>query len=303
MLFTAGIEGGEATPLPVEGSSENPAWSPGWTQLAFQNNQAGNWDIYRTPSSCAGGPATQAAAAAQCAAQRLTDSPGGDLLPAWSPDGRWIAFVSLRDGNPEIYVMAANGWGQTRLTYAPGGDWRPAWLPDSRHLVFTTDRYGSNDIVLMSLPFSLENMDGEPPLVRAVATPADERDPFVNGDGEMLFLSDANGVMQPHAVNLAAFVEAETTGREIAPSAGTAVFADVAAPIGHPSWLADGRVLFAMGGGIYAAAAYSEPQDFVELLPPAAAALHPAAGAPWSKPPLTAVINRPLESTRASSTP
>ena len=56
---------------------------------------------------------------------RLTD--GRD--PAWSPDGRRIAFVSIRDGNSEIYVMNADGSGAIRLTDDDSDDAHPAWSP------------------------------------------------------------------------------------------------------------------------------------------------------------------------------
>jgi TolB protein len=60
---------------------------------------------------------------------RLTNSPARDHSPAWSPDGRQIAFVSERDGNPEIYVMNADGTEVTRLTKSPAQDLWPAWSP------------------------------------------------------------------------------------------------------------------------------------------------------------------------------
>ena len=47
---------------------------------------------------------------------RLTYNDAFDGYPAWSPDGRRIAFDSQRDGNREIYVMDADGSGVTRLT-------------------------------------------------------------------------------------------------------------------------------------------------------------------------------------------
>ena len=43
-----------------------------------------------------------------------------------------IAFDSMRDGNPEIYVMNADGSGVTRLTDNSAGDWRPRWSPDGQ---------------------------------------------------------------------------------------------------------------------------------------------------------------------------
>ena len=41
--------------------------------------------------------------------RNLTNHPNGDWHPAWSPDGKWITFISERDGNSEIYVMDADG--------------------------------------------------------------------------------------------------------------------------------------------------------------------------------------------------
>ena len=58
---------------------------------------------------------------------RLTSNPANDIYPAWSPDGRYIAFDSDRDGNDEIYVMKADGTEQTRLTNNPAIDGVPAW--------------------------------------------------------------------------------------------------------------------------------------------------------------------------------
>jgi Tol biopolymer transport system component len=59
---------------------------------------------------------------------KLTDN-GKDSAPSWSPDSQWLAFNSARDGNPEVYVMRANGQGQTNLTNSPGIDRDPAWKP------------------------------------------------------------------------------------------------------------------------------------------------------------------------------
>ena len=53
-----------------------------------------------------------------------------DVGPVWSPDVRRIAFSSERDGNPEIYVMNADGSGATRLTYNGARDLVTAWSPD-----------------------------------------------------------------------------------------------------------------------------------------------------------------------------
>ena len=57
--------------------------------------------------------------------------------PEFSPDGRRIAFASVRDGNSEMYVMNADGSAQTRLTFNTVYDSRPQWSADGRKLVFT----------------------------------------------------------------------------------------------------------------------------------------------------------------------
>jgi TolB protein len=49
--------------------------------------------------------------------------------PQWSPDSRYLVFVSKRDGNPEIYRMDLNGASQTRLTNDPAIDLNPVWQP------------------------------------------------------------------------------------------------------------------------------------------------------------------------------
>jgi Tol biopolymer transport system component len=59
----------------------------------------------------------------------LTQGPSNNFDPAWSRDGRRIAFVSDRDGNYEIYVMDADGANPLRLTNDPARDTQPAWRP------------------------------------------------------------------------------------------------------------------------------------------------------------------------------
>src|SRR5581483_10491507 len=53
-----------------------------------------------------------------------------------SPDGKWIAFLSDRDGWDHVYVTAANGGTPKQLTKGKFEAWRPAWSPDSTTIAF-----------------------------------------------------------------------------------------------------------------------------------------------------------------------
>jgi TolB protein len=75
--------------------------------------------------------------------RRLTSHTGPDDTPAWSPDGKTIAFVSEIDGNAEIYLVGADGTGLRRLTDHPGLDLHPTWSLDSRALLFNTSRFAA----------------------------------------------------------------------------------------------------------------------------------------------------------------
>jgi hypothetical protein len=88
---------------------------------------------------------------------RLTTTQIGDSYPAWSPDGKRIAFDSNRTGNVEIYVMRVDGSSETRLTDNQTNDFRPRWSADGRNLFFTSDREGGNRIFMMEADGSNEN--------------------------------------------------------------------------------------------------------------------------------------------------
>lgn len=98
------------TPLPIEaGDFTSP--------VLFETRRDGNREIYLLE---AGGQPVN-----------LTNDPGEDFSPAWSPDGEWIAFLSDRTGKAEIYTMHVTGTRLTRLTTEPDIHWQGplSWSP------------------------------------------------------------------------------------------------------------------------------------------------------------------------------
>ena len=71
---------------------------------------------------------------------QLTHEPGYDAECSYSPDGSQILFVSDRDGDPDIYVMDADGSNVRQLTNQPGYDGGPFFSPDGRFIAYRTDR-------------------------------------------------------------------------------------------------------------------------------------------------------------------
>ena len=134
------------------GWDSQTAWSPDGRKLAFVSYRAG------TPPSTTGSPFGAPAGNdevyvmnADGSAQRnLTRNAAGDNSPAWSPDGRKLAFVRKRAGNTEVYVMNADGSAQRNLTRNAAGDNSPAWSPDGRKLAFVSDRDGNPEVYVMN---------------------------------------------------------------------------------------------------------------------------------------------------------
>jgi TolB protein len=100
-----------------------PAWSPDGTRIAFASFRDDNPEIYTLNFADA------MHAPESVSPLRLTNNPAHDLKPAWSPDGKQIAFQSDRSGSFQIYVVNPDGSGPLiRLTNSSENQY-PAWQP------------------------------------------------------------------------------------------------------------------------------------------------------------------------------
>jgi TolB protein len=81
---------------------------------------------------------------------RLTYDPAEDRDPAWSNDGRWLAFTSRRAQNWDLYLMDMNSGVVVRLTRAPTFEANPTWSPDGRWLAYESYEDGNLNIHVIS---------------------------------------------------------------------------------------------------------------------------------------------------------
>jgi TolB protein len=143
------IGGGAPHLVTKHGPSYWHGWSPDGKRLAYVASRRGSdLDIY---TCCVEGGEEQ----------RLTDTPGLDDGPDYSPDGRYIYFNSLRSGNMKIWRMRADGSEQEQCSFGEETrDWFAHPSPDGRWIVFIAfgmdvalgDHPANKNVSLMMMP-------------------------------------------------------------------------------------------------------------------------------------------------------
>jgi len=111
--------------------------------------------------------------------RRLTSDVGVESSPAFSADGRWIAFSAQYEGNTDVYVVGADGGVPKRLTWHPGNDVAVGFTPDSKSVLFTSPRnvYTARYTQLFTVPVDggAEELLPIPHSDRAVYSPDGKR--------------------------------------------------------------------------------------------------------------------------------
>lgn len=112
-------------------------------------------------------------------ARRLNQDDAADAHPALSPDGQWVAFDSVRNGNTDVWALKLDGSQVRRITSNPAVDDWPTWSPDGRSLAFSSTRDDPDgDIYTVSLD------TGQPR--RITANPAADTQPAWSPKGDRI---------------------------------------------------------------------------------------------------------------------
>lgn len=218
----------------------SPIWSTDGKRLLFVSNRDGDDELFVMD-------------AAGRNVRQLTRNRGMDLTPQWSRDGRWIAFASDRGrrGEPEIWVMRADGSGARRLIASLNHPWQdaqysPTWSPDGRRILFAmTQAEGNPELYVVAVDGS-----GLKRLTRtrgSLDVFGDDTMPDWSADGtSVVFVSNREQrtsdvwAMSPNGLrqrSLARRSRSDDWNPRFSPDGGTIAFTEHVLPSG-PSWVA-----------------------------------------------------------------
>ena len=160
------------------------------------------------------------------AATAITDALYDGRQPSWSPDGKWIAFQSNRDGHYRIWLIAPDGSGAHPVSDAPLEAREPAWSPDGKWLAFTADRDGKFDI------WARDMASGA--MRKLSAGPGGNSRASWSPDGTRIaYVSDRMGATGIYVADMA--------GHETRAAAANVMAFGMNVPMGTPTWTADGK--------------------------------------------------------------
>lgn len=185
------------TAIPVTAEPAVNSWEPiineaetcpDW--LVYHTNMTGDWELFRL------GDLTNDIKADTNLSRGL-GAEIYDIMPATSPDGKWVAFTSNRDGNWEIYLSAVEIDWIRRITYDLSAiDLDPIWSPDGSQLVYESTRNGNWDLYLFDVGTGLET--------RLTTNEGDDTQPSWSHDAtKIVFESDESGIAQIYELTMA----------------------------------------------------------------------------------------------------
>lgn len=123
--------------------------------------------------------------------------------PAWSPDGKQIAFSALKGGVLDLYLYTLDSKTLQQLTDDPFADLDPEWSPDGREIVWVTDRFSSNLETLSFGNYRLGSMTPSTRETRQLAGFGTGRNsnPEFGPDGSLYFVATPDGIPNVYRVS------------------------------------------------------------------------------------------------------
>lgn len=121
--------------------------------------------------------------------KQVTQNQSINISPAWSPDGKRIAFTSYLKRNPDLYLIDTDGKNLHRFSFYPGLNASPSWSPDGKQIALMLGKEGKSEIFLL-------DSNGANP--RKLTTGhGNEASPSWSPDGgSIAFVSDRSGSPQ-----------------------------------------------------------------------------------------------------------
>lgn len=136
--------------------------------------------------------------------RQITTYPQADFQPVVSREGKWLAFVSQRSGNLDIWVKRLPNGETVQVTKHQSDDFEPAWAPDGRSIAFTSKRRDAQgDIWMVKINRRKGGIaQGDP--VQVTTHLGIDRRPCFSPDGKkIVYVSDEDGIQNLRIMDVA----------------------------------------------------------------------------------------------------